>query len=176
MMRLALALLTASTLFAAGELSNRRAPGFALYDPSLKLHDPADHRGKVVIVEFMQTNCPHCAAFSKVLNSIKTKYAGRVEVIAIANQPSTAESIRKFMTDNKPNYPLVFDCGQVAFSFIQPKSGSVPIPHVFLVDQQGMIRYDVAYTDATKNMFEGSGLYTEIDKLLKPAAPAPAKK
>ena len=38
----------------------RRAPGFCLPDSKMELHDLADYRGKPVILEFMQTTCPHC--------------------------------------------------------------------------------------------------------------------
>ena len=41
--------------FAAGALSNRRAPGFSLPDSTMKQHDPLDYRGKILLLEFMQT-------------------------------------------------------------------------------------------------------------------------
>ena len=58
-------LLCAAALFAADAL--RRAPGFALMDSKGQLHDLADYRGKVVVLEFMQTTCPHCAGFAPTL-------------------------------------------------------------------------------------------------------------
>ena len=32
-----------------------------------------NQQGKVVLVEFMKTDCPHCAAFSTVLNNLKDR-------------------------------------------------------------------------------------------------------
>ena len=58
----------AATLMTAGELSGRRAPGFSLIDVNFKQHDPQDYRGKILLVELMQTGCPHCAAFSAGLS------------------------------------------------------------------------------------------------------------
>ena len=52
--------LSALTMLAAGELSGRRAPGFALPDLNLNYHDLADLQGRVVLLEIMQTTCPHC--------------------------------------------------------------------------------------------------------------------
>jgi hypothetical protein len=43
----------------------------------------------------------------------------------------------------------------------------VDVPHLFLIDRQGMIRNDFAYGDDTKAVFEGPGLLPEVDKLLK---------
>ncbi len=44
----------------------RRAPGFALPNSQMKVVDLADYRGKIVVLEFMQTTCPHCAAFADI--------------------------------------------------------------------------------------------------------------
>ena len=49
-------LLCAMALFAAEP--PLRAPGFSLPDLKADQHDLADYRGKVVILEFMQTTCP----------------------------------------------------------------------------------------------------------------------
>jgi hypothetical protein len=43
----------------------------------------------------------------------------------------------------------------------------ISVPHLFLIDKQGMIRNDFAYEESTLAVFEGAGLFTEIDKLLK---------
>ena len=45
----------AMSLEAAGELSNRRAPGFSLPDSNINYHDLGDYRGKVVLVDFIKT-------------------------------------------------------------------------------------------------------------------------
>lgn len=168
-----------TTVFAAGELSGRRAPGFALPDLNLNYHDIYDHRGKVVIVDIMRTACPHCLTVSQNLNRIHAKYGAKVAVISIVNPPDNQTSVASYLRDNKLNTPIVFDCGQVAASYLKitPKNSSINIPHVFVIDQQGMIRNDFSYSDATKGILEGDGLFAEIDKLLAPkAAPAPAAK
>ena len=41
----------AASLEAAGELSNRRAPGFSLPDSNINYHDLGDYRGKIVLVD-----------------------------------------------------------------------------------------------------------------------------
>ena len=48
-------LVCAVTLMASGELSGRRAPGFSLPDMNLKQYDLQDYRGKLVLVDIMQT-------------------------------------------------------------------------------------------------------------------------
>ena len=59
---------------ASGELSNRRAPGFALPDPDYThFYDLQDYRGKVVLIDFMSTTCPHCLLLTTTLEKVKEK-------------------------------------------------------------------------------------------------------
>lgn len=166
----------ASAAYAAGELSNRRAPGFSLPDPSTKLHEPADYRGKVLVIDFMQVSCPHCAKFSTILEQVKAKYGDKVAVLSIVNPPSKPQEVVKYIADHNIKSPILFDCGQVAWSYLQPKSGTTAIPHVFLIDTEGVIRNNIGYSAASKDIFEGSGIYAEIDKLLAPKPGAGKKK
>jgi peroxiredoxin len=161
-------LLSAASVFAGGQLSGRRAPGFALPDTKMQYHDPQDYRGKVVIVEFMQTNCPHCARFSSILEEVRQKYAGRVVVLSVVTPPDTMDTVGKFIAANKVTSPMLFDCGQVAASYLKvtPQNPRVAVPHVFLIDGQGMIRNDFGYNEAEKQIFEGRALFGEIEKLL----------
>jgi peroxiredoxin len=167
-----------NSAFAAGELSGRRAPGFALMDVmTMKYHDPADYRGKVLIIEVMQSTCPHCAVFAQVLEKAKAKYGDRIAVLSITNPPDNQNTVGQYIRKNKVTAPVLFDCGQVAASYLKitPQRPSFNIPHVFLIDAQGMIRNDFGYGPMTQNIFEGNGIFTEIDKLLG-GAPATRKK
>src|SRR5664279_4252585 len=112
MKKIVATLLCGVALFAAGPL--RRAPGFCLIDTSGQWQDLADYRGKTVLVEFMQTNCPHCATFSTVLNSLKLKYADKLAILAIANPPDNPQTMIPFAKAHKLTYPLLLDQGQVA--------------------------------------------------------------
>ena len=168
-MRFALALvLSAASLLAAGEYSNRRAPGFSLPDSSLKQHDPQDYRGKLLIVELMQTNCPHCAAFSEILEDVQQHYAGKLQVLSIVNPPDNQNTVSRYIAGHHITFPVLFDCGQVAASYLKitPQNPSFNVPHVFLIDQQGMIRGDFGYDLTTRDIFEGRGMYREVDRLL----------
>ena len=158
-------------LWAAGELSNRRAPGFALPDSNIKHHDLADYRGKVVVLEIMQTQCPHCGKFAEILEAIAQKYAGRVQILSLVNPPDTTTTVEKFAREHRVSYPMLFDCGQAAGSYVKatPQNPSFDIPHVFLIDGDGMIRNDFGYSLLTREIFEGRGLFAEVEKLLAPA-------
>lgn len=151
----------------------RRAPGFALADTKAKLYDLYDYRGKIVLLEFMQTNCAHCAAFTNVIKKIQQKYGDKVAILAVANPPDNGNTVNQFIAGHQITYPVLFDMGQVAYSYVL--KGSVDLPQVFLIDSKGMIYSQFGYSPMTRDIFEGNGLLNEIDRMLA-AGGAPLKK
>jgi len=163
---LCLVLLSAACLPGAGELSGRRAPGFSLPEGPGLQRDPQDYRGKVLIVDFMQVTCDHCIAFSAILEQARARYGDKIAILSIVNPPSDAKGVADYITQHKIKSPILFDCGQVAYSYLKPTSATITIPHVFLIDAVGMIRNDFAFGNDTLEIFQGKGLFAEIDKLL----------
>jgi peroxiredoxin len=161
--------LSVSALFAAGELSNRRAPGFALMDVHQTYHDPQDYRGKVLIVEFMQTGCAHCQKFSTILEQAKARYKDKLEVLYIVTAPDTYQMVQDYTSKFKITSPILFDSGQVMASYLKitPQNPTVRFPHAFLIDGNGWIKNDFEYSAATDNFFEGKGLSAELEKMIK---------
>ncbi len=173
MKKIAAILLCAAVVFAASVFAAdppRRAPGFCLIDTKGQWQDLADYRGKPVILEFMQTTCPHCIAFSSVLNSISLKYGDRVAILSVALPPDTPQTMLKFAESHRLSFPLLLDQGQAAVSYV--RAPSIDFPNVYLIDGAGMIRNHWAYNVLAKDIFEGNGLSKEIDKLF---AGAPAR-
>jgi peroxiredoxin len=158
-------------LAASGELSNRRAPGFALPDPSYQhYYDLQDFAGKVVLIDIMSTRCPHCLLLSTTLEQVKARYGGKVAILEVVLPPDNQDTVSKFVATNNITIPVVCDMGQMTASYFKatPSTMSqVSVPHLFLIDKQGMIRNDFAYEESTQGVFEGAGLFPEIDKLLK---------
>src|ERR1700691_6524467 len=173
MLRAAICLLGAGAILfgASGELSDRRAPGFALPDPSYEhYYDLQDYAGKVVLIDIMSTRCPHCLLTSTTLEQVKTRYGNKVAILEVVLPPDNQDTVSKFVATNNITIPVVCDMGQMTASYFKatPSTMSqISVPHLFLIDKQGMIRNDFAYEESTQVVFEGAGLFPEIDKLLK---------
>ncbi len=148
-----LLLLSAVCAFGAGDLSGRRAPGFSLPETGSKMHDLQDYRGKILIVDFMQVSCPHCVTFSAILEQAKAKYGEKIAVLSIVNPPSDQKGVTDYIAKN---------------NIRSPTSPQITIPHVFLIDADGMIRNDFDFGPANAAIFEGKGLFAELDKMLAP--------
>jgi thiol-disulfide isomerase/thioredoxin len=167
---LLLSMMVASVFAASGELSNRRAPGFALPDPEYtRYYDLQDYRGKILLIDIMSTTCPHCLLLSSTLEKVKEKYGDRVAILSVVLPPDNQTTVSKYKSVNRVTVPIVCDMGQMTISYMNAKPGTshVDVPHLFVIDQQGMIRNDFGYEEPTRPIFEGPGLFKEIDKLLK---------
>ena len=173
MLRAAFCLLAAGAILfgASGELSNRRAPGFALPDPAYEhYYDLQDYAGKVVLIDIMSTRCPHCLLAATTLEQVKVRYGDKVAILEVVLPPDNQDTVSKFVLTNNVTVPVVCDMGQMTASYFEATPATmqnIQVPHLFVIDQRGTIRNDFAYDEATRNIFEGVGLFAEIDKLLK---------
>ncbi len=158
----------ASLLSAAGALSNRRAPGFSLPDISLQQHDLYKYRGKVVILNIMRTQCPHCKTFTGVLGHAEAKFEGKIQIINVVNPPDNQKSVRAYLQSSN-NQLVLFDTGQVAASYLKitPENPSFDTPHFFVIDQQGWIQEDYGHNALNQSIFEGDEINTIIEKYLQ---------
>ena len=151
------------TLLAGGEYSNRRAPGFSLADSHSQQHDPQDYKGKVLIVEFMQTTCDICMHLTDNLLQVKAKYGEKIGILSVTTLPDNYQKTDKFAAEHNVPWPILFDSGQVMMSYLKvtPANPTVHFPHLFIIDRNGTIRYDVEGAE------DAAAISAEIDKLLK---------
>jgi peroxiredoxin len=165
---IALVLAAALLLPAAGEYSNRRAPGFSLPDSKFHQHDTQDYRGKVLLIDIMLTTCPVCNQLADTLVQVKKKYGDKIAMISIVTLPDTFTEADKFAAGHSIAWPIVFDSGQVIASYMEmtPSNPTVHFPHLFVVDGVGTIRNDYGYTDDASLTLDA--LSAAIDPLLKP--------
>jgi peroxiredoxin len=149
-----------------GQPAGRRAPGFALPDRNMQFHDLADYRGKVVLLDIMVTSCPNCQTLARTLEKLKASYGDKIAVLSVVNPPDNPNTVAAFIENLKITSPILFDCGQMAGSYLRPdpKNPRIHVPHLFVIDQAGLIRYDFGHTE--KEIFEGKGLPEIIDRLL----------
>jgi thiol-disulfide isomerase/thioredoxin len=163
-MRRLLAILFCALIAGNAQLALRRAPSWALVDNSGQLRDLLDYRGKVLVLEMMQTSCPHCAAFADVLAQIPQRYGDKVAIVAVASIPQdNTSTVKEYVAGHKVTYPIVFDAGQMQYSYILKPH--IDLPAVFIIDQNGYIRGEYQHSVTLESFFEGKGLFAELDRL-----------
>jgi thiol-disulfide isomerase/thioredoxin len=111
-------LLFAATLAASGELSNRRAPSFALPSPDYThFYDSQDYRGKILVIDIMNTTCPHCQLLSTTLEKVAEKYKDKVAVLTVVLPPDNLNTIQQYKSVNHVTTPFACDMGQMTISY-----------------------------------------------------------
>jgi peroxiredoxin len=162
-------LAVALMLPAAGQFSNRRAPGFSLADSKFRQHDPQEYRGKVLLVDIMLTTCPTCNQLADALVQVQKKYGDKIAIISVVTLPDTFAEADAFAAKHGITWPIVFDSGQMIASYMEvtPSNPQVHFPHLFVIDGAGMIRNDFEGTDDKSLTVDGlSGV---LDRLLAPS-------
>ena len=146
-------------LLLPAQFNYRRAPGFSLPEVmTQKQFDLMDFRGKVVVLEFMRTDCPRCKALTQALEAIKPKYAGKLQVMNIVTQPDNQSTVSAYINGNKVTSPVLYDCSQVMISYLKltPQNPSVHLPTIYVIDRNGMIRSELKGEEATATAVLGA--------------------
>jgi peroxiredoxin len=169
-MKFAVAFLLAVSLSASAQTAlGRRAPGFSLPDTKLQQHDMQDYKGKIVLLDFMRTDCPKCQALTAVLEEVKAKYGDKVQVLSVvpANGADNTQTVLRYIAAQKATSPFLFDCGQMSAAYLQitPQNPQIHLPHLVVVDKAGMIRRDM--TETTQGGLSLQSVSATIDPLLK---------
>ena len=126
------------------------APDFSLPDLDGKVHRLADYRGRVVVLEWINPNCPFSRRHAEEGTMTRTA-AAKSEVVWLAIN-STAKDHRDFLAapqhakydqEHGIRYPVLYDTdGKVGQAY-----GAATTPHMFVIDEQGKVIYRGAIDD-----------------------------
>lgn len=102
----------------------------------------SSYRGKVVMVEFLHTTCPHCQHASQVFSKLYTEYGPRgFQPIGVAWNDMANMLVPDFIKNNGVNYPVGFASRDSVLDYlgISPTERSV-VPQIVWIDRKGVIR------------------------------------
>ena len=114
------------------------APSFTLTDITGKKISLSDLRGKVVILDFMGSQCIPCKEQVVELRKVHQTYSGRVETLSISVYSGEGwnEELRSFAQSFDVRWRMATDTDGTVSKY-QIKS----IPTLVIVDQNGYIRF-----------------------------------
>ncbi len=136
-----------STAFAKGPKIGKKAPSFSLTDVDGKKHNLKDYRGKHVVLEWTNYDCPFVKKHynSGNMQSLQKKYMAMDVVWLSINSSApgkqgnfTPDEIRKRSGDHKASFTayLLDQNGKVG-----KKYGAKTTPHMFVIDPKGTLIY-----------------------------------
>jgi peroxiredoxin len=118
---------------------------FTLQDLQGKNVTLSELKGKVVLLHFWSAKCPFVVRYESRLDAITTDYSQKgVVVYGIdSNITEDAEQVKVESKKRNLKYPILLDPDQsVADQF-----GAITTPHVYILDQEGVLRYEGAADD-----------------------------
>jgi peroxiredoxin len=153
--RLALAIVVATLLPACSRAGaetaiGATAPDFTLADLTGKQHHLADYRGRVVVLEWINPNCPFSRRHAEEGTMTRTA-AAHANVVWLAIN-STDKKHKDFLSSEQHAsygkehgiaYPVLYDSdGKVGHAY-----GASTTPHMFVIDEGGKVIYRGAIDD-----------------------------
>jgi len=146
---LAVAVLVMAGTAAAGEgvEVGKAAPDFALTDTTGNRVSLADYNGKVVVLEWLNPDCPYVQRHYKAgtMEKLATKYGGQGVVWLTINSTNymDAAANAKFKAANDLPYTILVDqSGEVGHLY-----NAATTPHMYVIDGEGTLAYVGAIDD-----------------------------
>lgn len=116
---------------------NPRAPVFRSRDLDGRPVDLAALRGRVVVLNFFDQECPHCQLDLPRLVPVLEEFRSRgVTAIGVASRDAGG-GMRRFLKEHGIDYPVVIDPSRAIFTQYQ----SERTPDTYIIDRDGFIRF-----------------------------------
>lgn len=149
------------------------APDFRLPDMNGDQLTLSDFRGQVVVINFWSAECPWALRADQQLLPMLQTWGDEVRLLSIAsNANETLEDIQVAAEDRE--LPLVLhDADQI----VAKTYGALTTPHIFVIDAQGVLRYQGAFDDVNFRQPEPTVnyLHRAVEALLVGERPDPAE-
>ena len=138
-------------------------------------------KGKVAVVQFLFTWCPHCQAFSKVLTQLNTEYGPRgFQALGVAFDDDGSEDAALEGKGGEPMPSSMRDSrwasrhADPVFSYLGiSELERIGVPQIVVIDRKGVIR-EQSTSQGGGPLGDAAHLKPLIESLLAEGAPAKA--
>lgn len=121
------------------------APDFSLPDLHGKNHTLSEQRGKLLVVNFWSAECPWAERADKLLQPRLIDWGEDVVLLPVASNANEGLEMLLESANQRGLDVVLHDAEQQ----VAQQYGARTTPHVFLVDGQGLLRYQGAVDDVT---------------------------
>ena len=135
---------------AFGQNLPRQAPEQVIRFAGGKTAKVSDYTGKVVLVAFILTGCPHCQHTVGLLNGIQANLGKRgFQAIALAVNEDAAARLAEFNQTYQPAFPVGYCPVTDLPGFLQLDPRKRPLmPLLAFLDRKGVIQYETTGADS----------------------------
>ena len=141
------------------------APDFTLPDLENRIHILSDYRGKIVIINFWSAMCPHSERADKEIAQFLKDWDGRVALLTIASNGNETPEMQASAAHRRGLRPVLMDPDHS----VADRFDALTTPHIFIVDESGVLRYRGAYDNISFRQREPTRNYLKeaVDALLE---------
>jgi thiol-disulfide isomerase/thioredoxin len=149
----------------------RPAPEFVVRGPAGEVL-LSQFRGKVVLLAFIHTTCPHCQHTVEIISGIQKEYAARgFQALGSAFNELAPQLLPDFLTRFRPTFPVGYANRATVNEYLQvPSNIPFSVPVLLFIDKKGTIRSQHMGSDDRLFQDQEKNIRAEIDALLKEPA------
>jgi peroxiredoxin len=159
----------------AGPPVPRKSPEFTVTDPSGKQILISSFKGKILVMPFMFTTCPHCQREAQMLTKLQREFGSRgVVMLGTVFNDASGPLATQFVKEFNIGFPVGWATRDAVTSYLGLSvMDRWVVPQVAIIDKKGNI---VAQSLATGSpeLQDETYIRNFLEKLLKEGA-APAK-
>lgn len=150
---------------------NQPAPEFTLPDLDGRIHMLRDYRGKIVVVNFWSAECPHAERADRELVEYLKDWDEHVVLLSIASNKNEPPEKVASVARQRGIQPVLMDADQSVADRYEAQT----TPHVFIMDEFGLLRYRGAFDDVSFRKRESTVPYAKnaVNALLTGDMPDP---
>ena len=154
----------------------RKAPDFTIAEPSGRKTQVSSFKGKVIVLEFLYTTCPHCQKESQMLTKLYKELGPRgLQVLGVAFNDNAAVLVPAFVQEFGVPYPVGAAPSDAALGYLGfSVMDRWVVPQVVVIDRKGNIRAQ-SPPGGDERLQDESYLRNLITSLLKEGAATSVK-
>ena len=127
---------------AADTNTPRKAPELAFTVPGQGQKLLSQYRGKVVALEFIWTTCPHCQAWTKIMNKFQVELGPEgFQAIDVAVNDNSDLLVENFSKEFQTQFPVGWTLKDQMVSFMGWSNAYYVVPQMLIIDRKGVIHY-----------------------------------
>lgn len=153
----------------------RVSPDFVVAMPDKTELHVNSYKGKVVLLEFVYTTCPHCQNQTMMTDKLQDEYGPRgFRAVAVAFNEMAQMLVPDFIRDFRLRFPVGSSARGPVLAYLGiSEMERFVVPQIVLIDKKGVIRMQSAPMGDERLQTE-SFLRGQIETMLKePAAATP---
>jgi peroxiredoxin len=119
----------------------RPAENFLYFNASGNQLSLSSLRGKVVLLQFLDTDCPHCQAMSRMLSKLQTELGPRgFQALGVAFNEATADMVRNYTAKNSLSIPVGYASRDDVVRYLGISvMERLTVPQVLIIDRKGQV-------------------------------------